>query len=225
MKHVMGILLFSSLLVLTVQAQSHRISASVTTQGFVGIKLQYEYEIGPATYVGAFYQFSALMLAQGDFDTGELGFSLSSLLPIGAVSLEGLLEAGYRFQNQNLGFVQTAFINTLVKAGPDLGVFRPSLEIGWEQAIVTGIAYSEFVRETFDDIYEDAPAVPAGAIRIFPSGRLKTGLSCAVAISDQINLTVSGGMLYTPNPFVMGFDGMAFGFFPFYADLRLHTRL
>lgn len=225
MKRILLTIVYLHILVMASIAQEHRITVSATTQGFIGLKIRYEYEVGHEMYAGAFYHISALMLAQGDFDTGELGFSFTTDLPFEKFSLDCLIETGYRFQNQNLGFIQTVFINTLARATVQFGVVSPGLELGWEQAIVTHLVYSDFVKSTFEGIYDGAPAPPAGSVLWFPSGRLKTGVSCGIAIGDRFDFAIAGGLLYTPNPFISGFEGMAFGFFPFYADVRFGVDL
>jgi len=213
------ILLLSVVVVLFATGQEQRVSASLTTQGFAGLKARYERGLAPGILAGVFYHGSALMLAQGDVDTGELGLSIAATMPLGNLYVEGLAEAGYRYQNQNLGFAQTAFASGLVRTSVRFGIMKLGVELGLEQALVSGIVYSDFVRETFRGMYEGSPPAPDGSLAYFPSFRLKAGLAYSLGFANGLALHFGGGLLYTPTPFVAGFEGMAFGFFPFYADM------
>jgi len=221
---------FRSLLLLTVlllpgtaallAAGEQRIGIAFTTQGFAGIRTTYDYSPGEGIRFGLFCQGSLLMLVQGDTDTGEAGFSAGIQRSLGPGWFwEGGLDAGYRWQNQNTGTVSSLFTGLTARAGRTFGPAEVALEAAWEQTWIAGIRYSDFVRDTFTDLYEDSSPPPEGTLLVLPSCRFRTGVSALWTLGEDLRVSLRGGALWTPNPFVSGFQGMMFGFFPFYADL------
>jgi hypothetical protein len=203
---------------------TQRISLSVTTMGFCGVKLAWEYAVTPEVWVGAFYQASAVMIAQGDFNTGEVGASARWDKNLGAgFFAEAALEAGYRFQNQNLGFTQSAFSRQDLRAGYRAGPFGFGADLGWDQTWVTNIRHSDYVRATWSDRYENCAAAPESTTLVCPATVLRLGGFASATVADRIDLSLSGGWAFTPGAPFGGFDGMMFGHFPFYADFSVRV--
>gem|GEM_PF-3794278 len=207
------------------QTHPHRITVGFTTHGFAGLKASYEYAPTPETRIGCFWRGSALTIARGDFDTGEVGCSaVAEVHPVEPRFFSGRVETGYRYQSQCLGVIQALFSTATVHAGVAGSYGTLALETGWEETWLVSIRYSDFVRETFSGRYDGEEPAPSGTRVLFPAGQMKIGVASAIhrrGSSDNAvsEILLSGGYLWTPNPFVAGFDGMMFGFFPFYAEV------
>lgn len=203
---------------------SHRFSVGVTTQGFCSLKISWEYAVAADAYVGAFWQTSALMVAQGKVDSGEIGGLFRMDRDLGRdAAFEAAIEAGYRYQNQNLGFVQSFFsrqdFRPLRKLSASDRGARVGADLGWDQTWVTHIRYSDYVRATWLERYPDGSSPPVAATQFLPSTKFRLGGCGSAFLVDNVGLSFAGGWLVTPRSLVGGFDGMMFGLFPFYSDL------
>jgi hypothetical protein len=201
---------------------SQRISVGITTQGFCGLKLSWEYAITGDAYVGVFYQTSALMLFQGAFDSGEIGASAHWEHDLGkGFFAEASFEAGYRYQNQNLGFAQSLFSRQGLRAGYRAAPVAFGGDLGWDQTWLTNVRYSAFVRSAWDDRYEGCSKAPESVTLWSPATKFRIGGFASAKVANRVDLSLAGGWLATPGSYVGGFDGMMFGHFPFYADLSV----
>lgn len=202
-------------------AQQSYIAAGVDTKGFVGMSTSYESRIMPNLGVGGYVRASALMLSQGDADTYELGaFLRRNIEPTPSLRMEGEARAAYSRQNQALGLVRSLAMELSLRCYLTMGRAEFGLEMGWDEAVLTGIEFSEFTRSTF---YGGSTEAPLGALIYFASGRLRAGPAATLGLGRSVSAFMRGGLAYVPNPYVGGFDGMAFGFFPFYAELGIRV--
>lgn len=205
-------------------AESHLVSIGLTSHGFAGVRMSYEYSLTSQVRVGGFWQGSALMMVQGDFDTGELGLTAGLRRDIGGPWFaDGSVAAGYRYQSQSLGRARSLFCSATGRIGGARERASAAVELGWEQTFLTSLRYSEFVKQTFEDRYDGGAEAPAGTRRVFPAGRCKAGVASTFRVAARNRVDLAGGILWTPNPFVSGFGGMMFGLFPFYADLGVRV--
>jgi hypothetical protein len=166
------------------------------------------------------------MVLQGDIDTGDIGFSIKRdghlhELWKGVVQLE----VAYRYQNQNLGFMQSLFSDLTLQGGIALDKSTLLLDLGWEQTWISAFQYSDFVTKTFEDRYDGEGSAPKGTLLFLSALRFRTGIAGEIGFSDHLVLTSKVGILWTPNPFLTGFDGMMFGLFPFYGSVAFSYRL
>jgi hypothetical protein len=206
-------------------AGSQRISIGFTTLGFCGLRLSWECAVAPDLYVGAFWQTSALMLAQGEADLGELGLTSHWERELGAgFFASAAMEAGYRYHGQNLGFTQSAFSRLGVRAGYRAGSLDFGADLGWDQSWVTAIRLSDSAKRAWDDRYAGCAAAPESAVIGLSETKFRLG-GFAAANLGPVGVSLAGGAVATPGSPINGFDGMMFGFFPFYADLAVRIPL
>jgi hypothetical protein len=204
---------------------TQRVSVGITTLGFCGLKVSWEYAVAKDAFVGVFYQTSALMVAQGAFDMGEIGATAKWERDLG----EGFfavasIEAGYRYHGQNLGLAQSLFSRQGLRAGYRVGIASFGADLGWDQVWLANIRPSDAVLDTWKDRYEGCASGPDFVTIACPSTKFRLGGFASAALGD-VGLSLAGGLLATPGSPVSGFDGMMFGHFPFYADLSVCLSL
>lgn len=207
-----------------VGAENHLVAIGLTSHGFAGVRVSYEYLLTPEIRLGGFWRGSALMMIQGDFDTGEAGISLGGLRDmVGPWFVDTQASVGYRYQTQSLGKARSLFGEVSGRIGVKGDGASVAAELGWEQTVLSTLRYSDFVKQTFTGRYDDETSPPEGTRRLSPARRLKAGVASTILLANRTAIDVAAGMLWTPNPFVSGFEGMMFGFFPFYADVGVQV--
>lgn len=205
-------------------AGSHILTLGFSSYGFAGIEVGYRYSVNENWQFGMTWRGSLFMMAGGDFDTGELaliGVYKRAIDP--RMFVECLFEPGWRYQTQTLGTMNSLWGRTGLKIGYDAGKIRFGIEGDAEISLLTGMVYSDFVKDTFSGRYTDGGEenIPEGLLLTFSGLRFKAGGWIDGTIGDHINLYCHGGAMFAPNPYVKGFEGMMFGYFPFYANLGM----
>jgi hypothetical protein len=209
-----------------VVADGHRFSMGVVSHGFAGVRVGYEYELERPLRFGVFWRGSALMMVQGDFDAGEAGFSAGYDLGVSERwFVDGTFAAGYRYQSQSLGRARSLFTQLGACVGAHRGRVSAAVETMWAQTWILDMTYSDFVIDTFTGADDQGAAGPKGSRVYLPAARIKLGTAVKLSIIPALAVSLNGGVLWTPNPFVAGFEGMMFGFFPFYAGAGLLVRV
>lgn len=228
MKLKRTILCLSGLLaVLVGRISAQEAGIEVNTLGFAGWKATVGVEPLPGLLWGGFFQGSALMQVQKDFDTGELGAWIRAGRqpqeghPMG---WEAEAQAGWRFQTQSLGAFQSLFSRTRLLAGALVGPVLLGADLGWDQTWVTSGTWGERVSDTCRDLYSGMASPGSGGVWGPSASQLRTGLGTLWTISPSWGFNFRSGAVWTPGSLVSGFDGMMFGAFPFYMDLGIRWR-
>jgi hypothetical protein len=208
-------------------SKDHAVGFEINARGTVGVGVNYSYRLnkgffGQDLYLQGAVGFPLFLISPFDTFNGAVGAAglLSPRSPLGVMTALRLTGS---WQTQVLGrFFSWGFETEAMPGIFGKGGFF-ALHLRWQQNIFTHITHSDYVHSTFANRGTDASG-PDDGWYANTATRFGIGAGGGFNIAQVVEFSLTAGAYLTPNPFGIFFEGMMFGYLPFYMELGIGSR-